>query len=163
MPLFQVKVVTTKFTCRGLVQADTKDLAVLITKEQLKFHTSNFVQAKDKSAQIPASNSTEVSVEVSAYADPIIRFEWDLNKVPETPKVDPSTLQSCIDIVQAYSSVHHVTANSTWLDCELDSLDMMEIVMALENKFDICLNNKESWSTVQDLTLQVQAARKRGN
>ncbi len=161
MPLFKTKIVTAKFACSGLIQADTKELAILMTKEQLKFHTNNFVQASNASVQIPESNYDEVLVEASVYTDPVVRFEWDLQKASDlVPKrVAPEILAKCIDIVQAYSPNHSVTSASTFLDCELDSLDMMEIVMAVETQFSIRLTENSSWSTVRDLALLVQEAK----
>lgn len=161
MPLFKTKIVTAKFACSGLIQADTKELAILMTKEQLKFHTNNFVQASNASAQIPESNYDEILVEASVYTDPVIRFEWDLQKASDlVPKrVAPEILAKCIDIVQAHSAKHTVTGASTWLDCELDSLDVIEIMIAVETQFGICIKDDKPWSTVRDLALLVQESK----
>jgi len=51
-----------------------------------------------------------------------------------------------------------VTEESTFLDLELDSLDIVEIVMSLEEEFSITIEMSDNIKTVGDLMAIIKAA-----
>ena len=52
-----------------------------------------------------------------------------------------------------------ITGASTLEDLELDSLDVVELVMALEDEFDISLQMSEDIKSVDDIAAAVEAAK----
>ena len=53
--------------------------------------------------------------------------------------------------------VNEITEESSFEDLGLDSLDTVELVMKLEEEFEIELDTDESIKTVQDLVRSIQA------
>ena len=53
--------------------------------------------------------------------------------------------------------VNEITEESSFEDLGLDSLDTVELVMKLEEEFEIELDTDESIKTVQDLVKSIQA------
>ena len=54
-------------------------------------------------------------------------------------------------------SVESITEETTFYDIEADSLDVVEVIMAIESKFDIILPDEavETFKTVSDLAKYV--------
>ena len=52
-----------------------------------------------------------------------------------------------------------ITGASTLEDLELDSLDVVELVMALEDEFDVSLQMSEDIKSVDDIVAAVEAAK----
>lgn len=54
-------------------------------------------------------------------------------------------------------SVESITEETTFYDVEADSLDVVEVIMAIESKFDIILPDEavETFKTVSDLAKYV--------
>ena len=51
-----------------------------------------------------------------------------------------------------------VTEQSTFADMELDSLDTVELIMNLEEEFDVTIEMDESIQTVGDLIKKIESA-----
>lgn len=56
--------------------------------------------------------------------------------------------------------VSGITPKTTFEDMELDSLDVIEVVMAIEEAFDITMEISDSIKTVEDLTKLVDELKK---
>ena len=58
-----------------------------------------------------------------------------------------------------YADLTTISVKSTFkeVDDEFDDLDLIEIVMEVEDEFDICIDDSESekWKTVQDIIISV--------
>lgn len=59
---------------------------------------------------------------------------------------------------QTKRSPENITASTTFYDVEADSLDVVEVIMALESKFDIILPDEavETFKTVGDLAEYIE-------
>ena len=73
-------------------------------------------------------------------------------------------LDDVIEIVAAQMNKRpdQINASTTFYDVEADSLDVVEIIMALESKFDIILPDEavETFKTVGDLAKYIDHQRR---
>ena len=62
-------------------------------------------------------------------------------------------LQAIKDIIkeQLDVDVTAITEDTTFEDLQIDSLDMVEIVMAIEDKFDVVIDGNEDIKSIGDL------------
>ncbi len=53
-----------------------------------------------------------------------------------------------------------ITLDTTFEDLQIDSLDMVEIVMDLEDEFDISIDSNEELKTVGDLVSYIESLKR---
>ena len=67
-------------------------------------------------------------------------------------------LQAIQEIISEYLDIDPstITENTSFKDMEIDSIDMMDIIMNIEDKFDIKIDDTQGLETVGDLIKMIQ-------
>ena len=67
-------------------------------------------------------------------------------------------LQTIQEIISEYLDIDPstITENTSFKDMEIDSIDMMDIIMNIEDKFDIKIDDTQGLETVGDLIKMIQ-------
>ncbi|MBR6134869.1 MAG: acyl carrier protein [Clostridia bacterium] len=67
-------------------------------------------------------------------------------------------LQAIQEIISEYLDIDPstITETTSFKDMEIDSIDMMDIIMNIEDKFDIKIDDTQGLETVGDLIKMIQ-------